>query len=451
MLAVLCSFIIFLVLSACRIFRKDKLFFTFYFSTVIYSLIPFLARLYDNSFVSIVSRIYLKHPDTTLLSYLCFVYANFFFLYLFFELILCGWLKRCLHEWSFKDNGFWQVTCFVFSKNNLNYKKNIFFVLISLLILFLGINLFLNFDKLSYFNQAVFKNNIIWYFAIQLSLFVIGNNIILVFFSKKFTIPNQIIILLTFVLGIIVTITLFKIGNRGIIFPFLTGTMCLVLINFSFTDLKKLMQLIVLVFFIIALSQLIRGNRGDSKKIENIKFDAVNVVGFFSLSSLLFQDYTACGSSLMYTIENEIVDPLFFFKSTMGNGIFFLNYPSIAEFISQKIVPEGGVGVGALIFNDGYILCGWFGAIMLPLTIVLSYRIHYSLFLNKGDTEYKNFIIFILGTLFTLSLTRGQTYLLFKDLYMYLPFCVWVFIYSRGYSCRLILMSTNKSKMALKF
>ncbi|MCK9467748.1 MAG: oligosaccharide repeat unit polymerase, partial [Candidatus Absconditabacterales bacterium] len=385
---------------------------------------------------TIISQVHLTKVSETLTNYLLFIFLNFVFLYIFFELFLSNRITKYLKYNNVSKNII--LPFIIVSKTNTQTSRYAYIATSIALVLFLFINLCLKYDQLSYFNQVAVKGNIIWLFSLQVSFYFIANNFIL-FFKSGISSKNAVInSVMAIALLSVVSITLFKIGNRGIAFPFLLAGSTVFIQKNRLLNLKKLFLIVSIIFLIIGFSQFLRSNRGNAKELSQTKFEMAMILDFFSFRSILFQDYTSCASSLMYTIENQIIDPYFYLLSTLGNSIFFLNYPSIPQFISRKVFPDGGFGIGGLIFNDGFVLAGWLGAVILPFIITFSFRLYYDILLRKNDKDFKIYFLFVFASLFTLNLVRGQAYILFKALYMYFPLCIFIYAYSRGYKIRLL-------------
>ena len=91
---------------------------------------------------------------------------------------------------------------------------------------------------------------------------------------------------------------------------------------------------------IIGVSQFVRSNRGTV--IEKYHFSFNQIFDFFDLKTFIYQDYTIPGNSLMYCMERNLVDPEVVIRSFIGNAIFVLDYPSVAEYLSKNYFDKGG-------------------------------------------------------------------------------------------------------------
>lgn len=401
-----------------KIFNKDRLFGITFVILQIYIYIPFAARIYDSNLVDIVSHIQIN-DESTLINYILFCYV--FNLILFF-------LSKILR---FKR----EVNKYAFIPNDKLKKNLVFYNIIQFLVgFYLWYYLLINYSQLSYYNQQIVKTNTIWCIALEYS-FVFSFINYLVYKDKGNTAKQKFFSIgLGLMLILPSIITQLKIGSRGIAMPAIIGILYTIVekkdIKISLFQLKKLFIPLLIILLIIASSQFVRNNRGD--KVDNFSFSLIDVWSFFDVSVFLFQDYTVPGNSLMYCMENRIIDPLFVCKSNIGNGLFFLDAPTIAEQISDFIADGENFGVGGFIPVEGYYFAGWLGCLLLPFVIICFYRFYYSFLFVKCDTQFNTFMGFLLCTFVSMNLARGQTYFLFKVLYMYIIPCVVLYIIAIG-------------------
>ena len=369
------------------LFNKNILVGFFFAFLQVYNYVPFAARCYDNSLVNLVSHIQIFDEDI-LYKYLFYCYAQSIVLYLLFKNYVLKGKPILLNR-----NSVWNVRI---RRNIICY--NIIQIIVALILFY---NLTKYYSLLNYHDQVVVKSNLIWVILLEYSF---------VFFLIDFFLYKKERKLIPVLCGLFIAIptclTLFKIGNRGIAMPALCGYLYLILINKNFKISIKQIKTTFIAFLcilpIIMFSQFIRSNRGSSSTSYNFSLNMIE--DFFDIKVLLFQDYTIPGNSLMYCIDKNIIDPIFVCLSNIGNCIFFYYYPTIAIDISDRINTGEVFGVGGFLPVEGFYLTK------------LSF---------PKEKEYSLFIGFLLCTFLCFNLARGQSYLLFKVLYMYIiPSCI---------------------------
>lgn len=374
----------------------------------IYIYIPFAARCFDSNLVDIVSHITIT-DDTILYKYLFFCYSQSFFLFLLLK-------KLSIIKIKHKPN--------FLNLNKISKNLNIYNIIQVLIGIYLSYNLLVNYSSLNYFDQLAVKSNIIWVLLLEYSF---------VFLLIDFWLyaDNKIIkpLLLGLLIFIPAFITLFKIGNRGIAMPALLGYMYIYLrtkkIKLSIKYLKNITIASFAILIIIGFSQFVRVNRGHDSSKHEFSLDMIG--DFFDLSVILFQDYTVPGNSLMYSIQKNIIDPSFVIESNIGNGIFFLDYPTIALDISKRINTGEVFGVGGFFPIEGFYLCGYLGIFVMPIVVMLFYYLYFKYLMTGKDKQYDLFIGFLICAFISFNLARGQSYLLFKSIYMYIIPCCFLY------------------------
>lgn len=401
-----------------KVFNRDRLFGITFVILQIYIYIPFAARIYDSNLVDIVSHIQIN-DESTLINYVIFCYV-FNLLLFFLSKVLRS--KREVKKYAFIPN------------NKLKKNLGLYNVIQFVVGFYLWYYLMINYPQLSYHNQNIVKTNTIWCIALEYSFVFSFINYIIYKDKENTAIQKIISIGLGLILILPSIITQIKIGSRGIAMPAIIGILYAVVekknIKISIFQLKKLVVPLLVILLIITSSQFVRNNRGEH--VDTFSFSLLDVWSFFDISVFLFQDYTVPGNSLMYCMENRIIDPLFVCRSNIGNGLFFLNYPTIAEQISSFIADGEDFGVGGFIPVEGYLFAGWLGCLLLPFVIICFYRFYYSFLFVKCDTQFNTFMGFLLCTFVSMNLARGQTYFLFKVLYMYIIPCVVLYIIAVG-------------------
>lgn len=392
-----------------NIYNNDKLFGFFYLVLFIYILAPAAARIYNNDYVNTISRVNINE-NTYILQYILYCFLFMVMMYIAFLMLLKNQKRNGKH------------IKLVFIKVSATLGTIVYNLIQLTIIFYLWFKLLKNIGQMSYYNQSVVKSNIIWYLLLEF-VFVFVMIDIFYFIDKKHTIFSRCVILFQGVLILMaLMITCINIGNRGIFLPPILGILYLVLekydIRINFKSLKKWIKPIIVVIVIVSLSQLVRINRGSFSSAYSLS--AKEIFSFFGLDSIMFQDYTYPGNSLIYCIANDLIEPLTVIKSNIGNGIFFLNYDSIAGYLSSNYIAVGEwFGIGGFLPVEAYLFAGILGIFVLPFLVVLFYRIYYNLMLRVNDKRFILFCEFLIATFLTLNLVRGQTYLLFKVLYMY--------------------------------
>lgn len=397
----------------------------FFFAVLqVYIYIPFAARCYDSALVDLVSHIFINDEDV-LYKYLFFCYGQSIMLYLMFRV----YVLRPVNALQNSRKHFW----------GMHYVHRSLFVynLIQICVAaFLFYSLLRSFGSLNYRDQGVVKSNIIWAILLEYS-FVFYLIDFLLYKRERRCIP----LLLGVLIAIPAFVTLFKIGNRGVAMPALCGYVCMLLTAKNFKISIRQIRTIVMALFcmvaIIGFSQFVRTNRGTESNAH--EFSLSMIEDFFDIKVLLFQDFTVPGNSLMYCIEHNIVNPVFVFLSNCGNSIFFLDYPTIALDISGRINTGVVFGVGGFLPVEGYYLCGYAGIIVLPIIIALFFRFYMKRLIAFDERQYNLFVGFLLCTFLCFNLARGQSYLLFKVLYMYVIPCCVLYRLALGYEKKHII------------
>lgn len=270
---------------------------------------------------------------------------------------------------------------------------------------------------MSYQNQSVVKSNILWFIALEYVFVFVLIDFFLMQRSQK---KMAYIIMMSSVL-IPAIMTCIRIGNRGILLASVIGILYVSLeyydIKIGLKDLKKFIKPSLIIVVIIMASQFVRYNRGNT---EGIGLESSMITDLFKIRTIVFQDYTYPGNSLMYLMSKDMINTGFVFKSNVKNFVFFLDEPTIAEYLSiNYIAPGEWFGIGGFLPTEAYLLSGWLGIIIIPMVICLAYRFYYSLFKYSNDKKFKLFFGFLITTFVSMSLVRGQSFILFKSLYMY--------------------------------
>lgn len=401
-------FLIYGVLTSIWVFNKDRVYIFYYVSLFLYSFIPFAARLYNNSLITTMSHVRIEN-NGVLTQYVVYAILFFSFSLLFFTFII--------NRPIYKKNRFRIAIP--------DFKGGLFvYIIISILVLaYLTIQLVNKYSLLNYGNQSLVKGNIVWYLLLEyVSVFFVID--LFFFFDKRNIKINRWILLIIGCLQLLVlVVTSSKIGNRGILIPGLMGFLFIVIDRMDFTiklqpkQLKKVGKIVVGGLLIIGFSQFIRTNRGYDTFTNTISLKAL--FSFFKLDTILFQDYTYPGNGLMFVMQNHLINPKFVAISNFCNTIFFLNYETVAGYISRIIAPNMWFGIGGYIGTESFMGVGWLGILVYPLLISVIWRMYYKSIMRTSNKRYRRFLGFLMVTFLCLNLVRGQSYLLIKASYMY--------------------------------
>jgi hypothetical protein len=429
-------FFLFFLLTYVFIFNRDKIMSMLYLALFLYSFFPLIARYYYPDKISIYSHVSIKTIDTL---YISTAYIILFFLILFtmYFIFFQSASKKHIASNQVSDERQKDLLFgFIIIRRTNSYHDLLYLIILSTVSSLLLIKLLINFNNISYFNQSIVKSDKIWSFSLEFAviLVVIGY---FAFKTRKNQIVRFMLLFINLFLTAVLLLTLFKMGNRGILIPYILGIIYIYLesrsfkINLRFGHISKWFKIIFLLLIVISFSQFIRGNRGG--EINTINFSVYTIFDFFKLEYLLFQDYTIPGNSLFFAIDNKVIDPLYVIVSNFNNGIFFLSYETVAEYISHLVAPTEWFGIGGYILTESFLLFGYLGVFFMPLFILVIYLFFYRKFLNVKDNNLKLFLGFLFVSLLTLTLVRGQSYLLFKSIYMYFAPALVFFSWICGY------------------
>lgn len=299
----------------------------------------------------------------------------------------------------------------------IKYGKILYLVFLTCFTLYMFLFYIINRNILGY---GLNNTSLINSFLILTSTNIILLNIIYLIEKRKKnnTLTYNLILILTLVLMIIFILYSIKSSSRG---SLITFSMAIIYLYLEMTnkkiDIKLILKFCGLLIIIIFLSQFMRLNRGGI--IKSYSFEINDILSFFNFDILLTQDYSNPGYTLLYAIQYNMINPIRVICSNIGNGIFFLSYPGISNYVSRILFPDGSLNMGGFILFEGYVFAGFLGAVLIPLVLILWYRFYYKILLKQGNHYFKLFIGCLLVNNVMFNVIRGQTFYLFKAIYMY--------------------------------
>ncbi len=384
------------------IFNRDRLFGMMFFMLLIYSNMPVFARLLDNNLVNRISHVTISNKGI-IAEYSVYSLLFMIFLFLYWTIFRIASNRSLIIK----------IPVYSFS---YQWRYLYYFIHIVLSVYLCALYI-INSKYMSYESQSVVKSNIIWFILLE---YVFVFVYIDIFIYKRLN-NNSCLLILPLTMLIPSILTCLKIGNRAIFFGSMLGILYIVLEKMNVMvrvgQLKRVIKPLLLVVFIILGSQVVRYNRGG---FQEFRLSTNMVTDLLNLRILLFQDYTYPGNSLMYLLKENVVEPSFVLISNFNNSLFFLDGPTIASHLSNDyIAPGQWFGIGGFIVTEAYLFASWLGIIIVPFFIAVGYYI-FNQFINSVNNKHlKLFIGFLITSFVSLNIVRGQTYILFKSIYMY--------------------------------
>ena len=416
---------LFFVLTSFYIWKKSQIFFLVYFVLFAYTVPTQLGYiLYPEKLsekLSIVSY-YQYYVEKAFILYWIYVFLSFITIFLIFVL---------LYDKKYR------TTFKLQTKSLLKKDRNILYIILIcfyefVLIFFLA----KNYESLSYFNQAILKENKMWFY-----LFSFNGVVLLSIFCKlhmehkRFT--KRFYSVVFFVSLSIFLMTAIKFGQRGEVVLTLLGFVTL--LWYLFRDrirlrrlkLKYILIILGIGFIGIAFSQGVRMTRGhdvSTATVFAVSKSLKTYLSLFSLKKLIFQDWVFPSLTLMTSIQHNIVFPGKVIESNLTCLVPFISHTSLGEILSRIIEPEGVVGYGYYILTEGYNLMGFAGFLYSAFIFVFSLRLFESFFASTNDKLFNSYMFGIMGFLAITIVRSGQSMIFLKALYLYFAPAVILFM-----------------------
>lgn len=403
---------LFFILTSFYIWKKSQIFFWLYFILFAYTVPTQLGYILYPEKLNIVSH-YQYFVEKTFVLYWIYIFLSFVAIFLIFAL---------LYDKKYKTIFRLETKALLKKTNNLSYI--IIILLYELVLIFF---LAKNYDSLSYFNQAILKENKIWFYLfsfngiVLLSLFcklcVEHSKLIKRFYSAIFFVSLSIFLM-----------TAIRSGQRSEVATVLLGfAACLWYLYRDKIRVRRLKLsyiciVLILGFMWIAFSQGVRMTRGHDESAGAVFAVSKNLktyLSLFSLKKLIFQDWVFPSLTLMTSIQHNIVFPGKVIESNLTCLVPFISHSSLGEILSRIIEPEGISGYGYYILTEGYNLMGFAGFLYSAFIFVFSLRLFESFFASTNDKLFNSYMFGIIGFLAITIVRSGQSMIFLKALYLY--------------------------------
>lgn len=135
---------------------------------------------------------------------------------------------------------------------------------------------------------------------------------------------------------------------------------------------------------------------------------------------LVFQDWAVPSLSLATSIHHRLIIPDVLLKANLGNVIPLVHaYPPIAELLSRIIDPQGVTGYGYYILTEGYNLAGFLGFLPIGVVFAGSLWLLEKVFCTTDDSDCNTYMAALLRFI-ALDIVRGGVLALMKGVLMYI-------------------------------
>lgn len=185
---------------------------------------------------------------------------------------------------------------------------------------------------------------------------------------------------------------------------------------------KKIAILVLLLLFFILLLQRIASLRGYGEiSLTSLFFDSkitsnsIYVVNDFK--DLLFQDYFYPSLMLFVSQDLQFTDPGEVLTSNLFNSLILFNYPTLSQTVGSFIVNTTRTqGFAYYILTEGYNFVGYLGVIYNGILVTLGLAI-WRRFAQSNDFAFNRYMIGLMSTQI-IQIVRSQTCYFFKDVYL---------------------------------
>lgn len=184
---------------------------------------------------------------------------------------------------------------------------------------------------------------------------------------------KKIVRILIFLSLIFILIGNFKAGNRSdIVYILLAYFVVMVHGRIRVNAKWMIRNSPALIFALVFLQFLYVVREMDSSLAYGNIYDhlseLISAIDFDSLKNKFYmQDYFAPSATLVLVVDGDVVDPFSWLWSNVYNAIPGLKYPTVSDLILQRHDQEfvRGAGFSYLLFADGYLIMGMFGAFII--------------------------------------------------------------------------------------
>jgi len=320
-------------------------------------------------------------------------------------------------------------------KANSSIKKSgesWYILIISSIQIILAVFLIKNYENLSYVNQAILKNNKLWFYLFSLIGIVLLSLICKIYMEHgRKKIFYSTLFLSSF---LIFFLTAIRAGQRIEIAMTFLGFLTLLWYLFKerFKNKHIKLKYILIIFFIgVSLSQGIRIIRGHSETPGAFFATLKNPKTYLSIflpKNLIFQDWSTPSLTLLTSMERNIIFPEQVITSNLAVLIPLISHKSLGDILSRIIDPEGITGYGYYILTEGYNFTGFAGFIYSAFIFVLGFRILESFFAGTDDKLFNSYMFGIMGFLAIEVVRGGQTIVFLRGIYLYFLPAIILFI-----------------------
>lgn len=419
------TLVLFFVLTSFYIWKKSQIFFLIYFILFAYTIATQFGYIFYPEKLSVVSH-YQYYSEEAFILYWIYIFLSFITIFLIFAL---------LYDKKYKTIFRLETKALSKKTNNLSY-----IIVISLYEVVLIFFLARNYTSLSYFSQAVLKENKIWFYLFSFN----GIVLLSIFYKlhmehKSFT--KRFYSVVFFVSLSIFLMTAIRSGQRSEVAMMLLGFVTS--LWYLFRDRIRVRRLKLRYIFVvlgigfmwIAFSQGVRMTRGydeSAAAVFAVLRDPKTYLSLFSLESLIFQDWLIPSLTLMTSIENNIIFPGKVIESNLTCLVPLISHSSLGEILSRIIDPEGVRGYGYYILTEGYNLMGFAGFLYSAFIFVFGLRLLESFFASTKGKLFNSYMFGIMGFLAFMIVRGGQTMVFLKGLYLYFLPAIILFVLMSG-------------------
>jgi len=411
---------LFFILTSFYIWRKSQIFFLAYSILFAYTIFTQLGYLFYPEMLDAVS-FHQYYGEDAFIHYWIYIFLSFISIFLIFIIFYHKKYKtifRIKANSSIKKSG-----------------ESWYILIISSIQIILAVFLIKNYENLSYVNQAILKNNKLWFYLFFLIGIVLLSLICKIYMEHR---RKKIFYSALFFSSFsIFSLTAIRAGQRIEIAMMFLGFLTLLWylfrdrIKIKHLKLKYVFIIFIICFIGVSLFQGIRIIRGHSESpgaffaaLKNPK----TYLSIFLPKNLIFQDWLVPSLTLMTSMERNIVFPGRVIESNLKVLVPFIRHDSLGGILSRIIDPEGITGYGYYILTEGYNFTGFAGFIYSAFIFVLGFRILESFFAGTDDKLFNSYMFGIMGFLAIEVVRGGQTIVFLRGIYLYFLPAIILFI-----------------------